>query len=201
MIGVTRRMHDLSGNSHLAKDLTALLERDDDVALSGNLDVMVAWFRPNLHEWDCVNLNIEDEKGNALPFQFLGQAGMVRVIVGGKCVADFVEGRAHPLEVRLHRSEGARPADINQQPRRARAHNPIVGRAVTDVNNRHRCYSGHRSSAAASLLNPWRQIDNSELLKHAKLVETIPALGQLAPLDTSEEHSVELHLFARRRET
>jgi hypothetical protein len=122
------------------------------------------------------------------------------VIVGGKCVADFVEGRAHPLEVRLHRSEGAGPAEINQQPRRARAHNPIVGRAVTDVNNRHWC-SGHGSSAAASLLDPWRQIDNSELLKHAKLVETIPALGQLTPLDTSEEHSVELHLFARRRET
>jgi hypothetical protein len=145
-------MHDLSGNSHLAKDLTALLERDDDVALSGNLDVMVAWFRPNLHEWDCVNLNIEDEKGNALPFQFLGQAGMVRVIVGGKCVADFVEGRAHPLEVRLHRSEGAGPADINQQPRRARAYNPIVGRAVTDVNNRHRRCSGHGSSSAAQRL-------------------------------------------------
>src|SRR4029453_961127 len=172
MIGVTRCMHDLSSNSHLAKDLTALLERDDDVALSSNLDVMVARFRPSFHGGGRSNVDVE---------------------WGG--------GPPRPLGLPLPLAGGAGPADINQHPRRARAHNPIVGRAVTDVNNRHRCYSGHRSSAAASLLNPWRQIDNSDLLKHAKLVETIPALGQLAPLDTSEEHSVELHLFARRRET
>ena len=50
------------------------------------------------------------------------------------------------------------------------------------------------------LLDPWRPINRSELLKQAKLVETIPSLRQLTPLDASEKHSVELYVSARRRE-
>jgi hypothetical protein len=44
-----------------------------------------------------------------------------------------------------------------------------------------------------------RQIDNSELLKHAKLVKSIPALGQFALLDPNEDHSVASTEFLAQR--
>ena len=127
MIGVAGCMQDLSCNTDLAEELAALLEGDDHIAIPGNLDVVIPWLGPGLHDWDSVNLDIEYDEGNAFALQFLGKTCMINVIVSGKGVADLAEGHAHPLEVRLHSSEAPWPANVDEQARSARTYNPVVG--------------------------------------------------------------------------
>ncbi len=67
MIGVSGSVKDLSCNSDLAEELTALLEGDDDVAFRCNLNIVVLRLCPGLHNWDGVNLDIKYEKGYAFP--------------------------------------------------------------------------------------------------------------------------------------
>lgn len=149
MIGVTGRVQDFSGNSDLAEELAALREGDDNIALACNINVVVPGLCPRLHDWDGVHLDIEYEERNAFPFQFLGKTRMVNVIVRGECVPDLVQGHAHSLEVRLHGSKGAGPADIDKQTRSARTDDPVVGRAVADIHNCHRRHFDHGSYSLA----------------------------------------------------
>jgi len=127
MIGVTGRMQDFSRNSDLTEQLAAPFERDDDVAIPRNIDVVVPWLGPSLHDWDGFNLDVEYEKGNAFSLQFLGKTRVVNVIVGGKCVADLAQGYPLPLEVGLHSPEGPGPANVDEQAISACAYNPVVG--------------------------------------------------------------------------
>ena len=60
-------------------------------------------------------------------FKLFGKAGVVDVVVRGEGVADLAQGDGHPLEIRLHRAEGPRPADVNEQSRCACADNPVIG--------------------------------------------------------------------------
>jgi hypothetical protein len=57
------------------------------------------------------------------------------------------------------------------------------------------------NSPGAFPLDNRRQADDTELLKHAELVEVVPALDQFPFLDTDERHSAELDVPAGRRET
>lgn len=127
MIGVSGRVQDFSGNPDPVEEPAALLEPDDDVAVPGNIDIVVLRLCPGLHDWDGINLNIEYEEGNTFSLQFLGKPCVVNMIMGGKRVANLTQGDVHPLEICLHSSEGSRPADVNQQARSPRTDNPVVG--------------------------------------------------------------------------
>lgn len=126
-------MQDFAGNSDLAQELTALIERDNDVPNFHNINVAIIRFGPGLHEGDGVHLNIEDEEGNALSLQFLGKPCMVNMIVSGEGIADLAKRDAHLLETRLHGAQGTWPADVHEQAIGASAHHPVIGGAVADV--------------------------------------------------------------------
>lgn len=99
MVGVAGRVQDFSGNPDLAEELAAPLDRDDDVAVRGDIDVVIPRLYPGLHDGDGVRLNIEHEQRNALPLHFLGQSGVVDMIVGGKRVANLAQGM--PIRLRF----------------------------------------------------------------------------------------------------
>jgi hypothetical protein len=65
MIRVAGCMEDFPCNSDLAEKLAALLKRDNDVAVTCNVHIVVPWLCPRLHDRDGINLDIEYEEGNA----------------------------------------------------------------------------------------------------------------------------------------
>lgn len=127
MIGVAGRVQDFSGNSQPGEERAALRKRNGDVAMLGNVDIIVPRLGPGLHDGDGANLHVEDEQGHAFPLHLLCKPGMVDVIVGGERVANLAQGDAHLLEAGLHGPEGARPTDIHQQAGSTLAHHPVVG--------------------------------------------------------------------------
>jgi len=87
---VTGRRQDFAGDADLAQPVAALLERDRHVAVRRDLDIPVGGFGPGLHDGDGVDLHIQHEQRDALAFEFLGQAGVVDVVVRGQRVANLV---------------------------------------------------------------------------------------------------------------
>jgi len=60
---------------------------------------------------------------------------MINVIMRRKTVADLFQRHANSLEIGPHHAHRPGPAQIYQQARRARTHNPIVRRTVSNVHN------------------------------------------------------------------
>src|SRR5512137_2840217 len=75
---------------------------------------------------------------------------MIDVIVGGKRIADLVQGDVHLPEVGSHEPESPRPADIDEQAGGSRADNPVVGRAVTYIYDRQKAHLTASAAPAAS---------------------------------------------------
>lgn len=97
MFRVAWRVQDFAGNSDLCEELATFIERNRDIAILRDVNVVIPRLRPGFHDWNGRNLNVENEKRHAFFLQFLAEASMVDVIVRGECIAKLVKGHIHPL--------------------------------------------------------------------------------------------------------
>ncbi len=80
-------------------------------------------------------LYVEHEQRHTGLLEFLGQTGVIDVVVGRQAVADLVERHVHAPQICAHETHAPRPAEIHKQARRARTDNPEVCRAIADVDD------------------------------------------------------------------
>ncbi len=119
-------MEDFTRESYLGEEGTALLERSCDVPLFCDLDIVIPGLGPSLHDRDCSNLDFKNKEWNSLLFQWLSQAGVINMVVGGDGISYLVEEDTFALEIDFHHAKCAGPSDIHKKAGSPGAHNPII---------------------------------------------------------------------------
>src|SRR5436190_16816533 len=75
---------------------------------------------------------------------------MIEMVVSRQPKSNFLERHVHPPEIRPHRSKGTRITEVDEQPRRPRAHDPVVGGTIADVDDRDVRGLGHCDECAVA---------------------------------------------------
>jgi hypothetical protein len=99
------------------------------------MSVKCLWLDVALQQRNRRNLQIDDEQRNAGGLELLRQAGMIDVIVSGEPALDLVERDTGALQVGPHGPHRARPAEIHEEARSSCADDPIVRRAIANVDD------------------------------------------------------------------
>ena len=130
---MSRRVQDFTHNANLAEHRAALGEGDRHIVVHRDVQVLIPGLGPGFHQRDGADLHLKHKQRNARILEFLRKSSMVNMVMSGQPVSNLFEGNTHALEIRAHRSHGARITEIHEQPRSAGPDNPVVRRAVPHV--------------------------------------------------------------------
>ncbi len=137
VVRMSRRGNDLAVNADALEKVAAGRFGEHDIALHGDFGVVVLGLGMAAHERDRRDLDVENEQLDAQLFQFLGESGVINMVVGNELVGYLFEANTLAAAAVTHHAQRAGPARVEEQARAVIGEDVIVGRAVAYVYDVH----------------------------------------------------------------
>ena len=132
--------NDLTRQADSCQKLAALVEAQRDVIMQRDRGIVIFGFHILSKIRERRRLGLHHDQLCALLLGFLGQPGMVGMVMGCQGIGDVFETQVVTLQGMQHLGQHARPADIHQQPGARCADHIEIGRTiphVEDLGGRH----------------------------------------------------------------
>jgi hypothetical protein len=104
LFGVPWRWQDFTGDADLLEHHAAFGEWVRDIIVHRDVHVPITNLGPRFHARYRADLILEHEQWCARVFEFLGEAGVIHMVMGRKAEADLFKRNAHAIEARIHHS-------------------------------------------------------------------------------------------------